>query len=139
MNRDNTLQVLWSDKPERYFCGQTSSVHPDHIPYSYIAAVCRDQVNGTYIPRQVVHFMRNPATTSNEVVAAMAITLAHEVAHTLGLEEAYLDSNHDVEGWHCVMERYNSSGAQRFYTYILNNAESAFCPDCIANLTDVLT
>lgn len=72
----------------------------------------------------------------------MAIVLAHEIAHTLGLEEMYdnkkyPDHDGDEDEMQCIMEETEISGICGLYEKI-NNGGDAFCADCIAELTEAI-
>ena len=70
----------------------------------------------------------------------MSVLLAHEVAHTLGLEEAYNTEGHDHQtSWECIMEKYKEEHLENIYSDIKNGLAPAFCEDCIAGLTYALS
>ena len=78
----------------------------------------------------------------------MAIVLAHEIAHTLGLEEMYDNENYPNHagntGMQCIMELADVNYIDDLYNAIINNSNSdtervsAFCPYCIAELTEAI-
>ena len=71
-------------------------------------------------------------------LAYMQITLAHEISHTLELEDMYAVEGHATEeGVRCLMENFDESDTDQFCDTILNG-ESAFCDDCIARLHEVI-
>ena len=70
----------------------------------------------------------------------MAVTLAHEVAHTFGFldEEGYDRPGHDQPGWNCVMEKYDTYGSIEFYYQVLAGEANAFCPSCEALMREYI-
>ena len=138
MNQENTLQVLWTDQPAGFFCS-IDDVNTYHTPRNYFALVREDALTGMH--RQVIHMMNIPESSYENVRASMALLLTHEVAHTLGMEEAFNDPNHnkDLDDWECVMEKYDYNGMYSFYNAIYRGEQLPFCEDCIESLTDILS
>ena len=68
----------------------------------------------------------------------MSIVLAHEIAHTLGIEEMYdnkkyPDHDGDEDEMQCIMEETEISGIRDLYEKIINGGD-AFCEYCIVEL-----
>ncbi len=61
----------------------------------------------------------------------MSLVLAHEIAHTFGMEEVYDDDQHDtLDSFTCVMEVFEGNYAGIFYRSIVENGADPFCDNC---------
>ena len=103
--------------------------------------------DGYYSPEEhllpiVQMFYNDP----NNEIESMALNLAHEVAHTLGLKEIYNNAYDDdsiVNGtpWHdndetgmCIMKSYATIDVSDLYRQTLAGEASALCDYCIGKL-----
>lgn len=117
------IYVLWTDYPENIYC------LGDHNTIDYIALVCRDND----IPRPMIHFLTISEKTPNLPHITMSIAFVHEIAHTLGMPEMYINADH--EGWmsaqECAMEQIVINNTiQSYYVGVLNNTVKPFCTMC---------
>ena len=94
-----------------------------------------------YQYRPVIHIMTIDGNT-NEMEACMAINLAHEIAHTLGLEDQYTKDSHENGIWDCVMDNYGGTSGNEnplsFYNQVKNNELGLFCDSCAAQIAELL-
>lgn len=137
----NHVVVMWSDSPEETFCVSNSTAHS--VNEDALAATI--WVDGEPLP--VVQVLRNEEASDNGEVS-MAINLAHEVAHTLGLKEIYFNEYGDDEpvgenntvhsvyddDYRCIMKYYNGYYPPALYYEVLGGDESALCNYCIEKL-----
>jgi hypothetical protein len=76
----------------------------------------------------------------------MSFILAHEVGHTLGLDEvywgAYCDEDafkqHNSQTAYCAMQSPTLGALQNYRKDVLNNTQSGLCPLCYGKLTTAL-
>lgn len=117
------VTVLWSNRPQGTYCTD------NHVLLDALAMVC--EKSGAYY--NVILFLRSPAKTMKEHEYAMGLILAHERAHVFGMSDAYIDANHERDGWVCVMEAYDGSSLdelRQFYFDVIWGEKDAFCDDC---------
>ncbi len=139
---DRERIVYWTDRNGGTYCNHSNGTC---IPEDSVLAPVLAQV---YIARpKVIHMMNMvPDNASVDLLeACMGITLIHETAHTFGYPDVYDDGNdpgdHDIDGWHCVMERYNSSDVNAlltFYDELSTKQCSAFCNRCAVSLRTLI-
>ena len=134
----NHIVVMWSDSGTDTFC-----VTEEHTHKTISALAATMFVGGDPIP--VIQVFQNDASHETE---SMAINLAHEVAHTLGLKEIYENEYHDdslVNGttWHadtenknnaCIMKYYDGYLPSTLYTNVTLWSEPALCDYCVGKL-----
>ena len=136
----NHLVVMWSDSPAWTFCASFSIEHS-----TTKALACVVAPYGPPIP--VVQVLTIHESTDNGE-AFMAINLAHEVAHTLGLREIYRNDYSDdatYEGipqhgntanqyFRCIMKSYDGFNPVDFYNQALVGHERPLCTYCSQKL-----
>ncbi|MBQ9073920.1 MAG: RICIN domain-containing protein, partial [Muribaculaceae bacterium] len=116
------IYILWTHHTSNTYCDEYSGVH---TPTSSIALV--------WDSRPVIHFLKISGGSADVRLACMAITLVHETAHTLKMNDVYDNSGHDVaSATDCVMERFDGATAYAFYQDVLNGIETPFCSSCDA-------
>ena len=116
------IYILWTHHTSNTYCDEYSGVH---TPTSSIAHVWNE--------RPIIHFLQISGGNADVRLACMAITLVHETAHTLKMNDVYDNSDHDVESaTDCVMERFDGATAYAFYQDVLNGIETPFCSSCDA-------
>ena len=124
----DTIYILWTNHPMHTFCTldqQTSS----HKTVDWIAVV--------YGSRPVIHFMNICGNNRRARIACMALNLAHETAHTLGMRDVYDDEGHDSENTYvCIMERFDQNTAYAYYQDILNGTAEPFCQSCMEEMRE---
>ncbi len=141
---EDHIYVLWSDYENPVYCIYENG---EHTVVNAIAAV----VNYSpiiqfftvldYIPIDVgppVYLL--PEEQEQLELACMAIGLAHEMAHTFGLEEMYLNDEHGgVTEPICVMEIFHANSAIEYYSDILNGEREPFCASCQVRLNELIS
>ena len=142
----NHIVVMWSDSEENVFCDSTSEAHSATDVFACVIWL------GEH-PIPVIQVLRNDPLNEKE---SMAINLAHEVAHTLGLKEIYLNKYNDdeeciatnsegkiihttrhacmIKNDYCIMKNYNCNDQEMLYFLAVNDVESALCDYCIDKL-----
>ena len=146
----NHVVVMWSDcLPDTYCVYKEHYINQGvyfHDEIDCIALVTLK--NGRQQP--IVQFLGIESARlrgNSSQVAFMSINLAHEIAHTLGLDEVYNNQygdnpSHDGEGeWQCIMENaflreYNDTetNTDAFYDSINNGDASGLCAYCLAKI-----
>lgn len=116
---DDHIYVLWTNREYGTYCqGQATS----HFPFYAIAVVCDK--------RPIIHFL-TIAGDADVQLACMTLNLVHEIAHTLGMDDVYNNSGHDVaKDTICVMEAFDENTAYNFYSNVYGNNQSPFCNSC---------
>lgn len=123
-NRErNHIYILWSGHNHEIYCKGTES---EHIQEDALACVWNF--------RPVIQIMNVPMS-AGVLQAYMANILAHEAAHTFGMDDVYDNPNHDVENdWKCIMEKMETVKINEFYNAILTGKESGICDSCYQEL-----
>ena len=122
--------VLWSD------CDNISYCMNDKYVFSELGAI----VACVLYNRPTIHMMTIDDTDDNRL-PCMAINLAHEFAHTVGMDDKYTDPSHSTVSWNCIMEGYDGRDTVRLWEYyesLKSGATEAFCSSCKAELTALL-
>ncbi len=138
----NHVTVMWSNSPRYTFCKGTTNHEVIDDFGLHMSGDFND--DGVYIPIPVILIL----TINNFTVDAsygtcadseyMAIVLAHEIAHSLGLKEVYNNVYGDgiehagTEGMQCIMETLHFGTMD--YLYDLGSA--ALCENCRGKLHD---
>ena len=154
--RKNAVVVMWSNSPFNVFCwcyeraGTLGGIVHSHQPLgAYAVQSLSKNSDGELIPMPVVQMINiNNGVTFGEnctQLQLMAIVLAHEVAHTLGLEEMYDNPDYpDHDGADtkmlCIMEAIrdeNRDHLSTFYQQIMLDGVTAFCSTCLNKLLDI--
>ena len=81
--------------------------------------------------------------STNEIIANMANTLAHEVAHVMGIEEEMYDNpnypSHDNTNPVCIMRAASAYDEEYLYNLVINGSNSnGFCEVCKGILNDCI-
>ncbi len=116
---DDHIYIMWTNRRYATYCDASSG---KHLPVSWIAVVCGK--------RPVIHFM---TINGDETIklACMALNLAHETSHTLGMDDVYNNPGHDVrDETMCLMEKFDPSSAYDFYQNVLAGYAKPFCDSC---------
>lgn len=117
------IAVFWTDRETDSYCSNGAQW------YGLYAIVTNH--------RPVIH-MTYIEDDSETKLACMAANLAHEVAHTFGLEEQDNDISHSGAYGNCVMERYNVDINKEFYLAVKKRQKKLFCPSCEAKINTLL-
>ena len=116
---DDHIYIMWTNRRYTTYCDASSG---KHLSVSWIAVVCGK--------RPVIHFM---TINGDETIklACMALNLAHETSHTLGMDDVYNNPGHDVRyETMCLMEKFDPSSAYDFYQNVLAGYAKPFCDSC---------
>ncbi|MBE6639789.1 MAG: hypothetical protein E7616_10180 [Ruminococcaceae bacterium] len=132
---NNHVYVMWTHRPRNTYCDEDNGIH--NLVNSWIAVV--------YQKRPVIHFMNIYSYSSNsqEVLeqqqACMTLILAHETAHTFGMNDVYDNAGHDVSGAYvCIMEKFDANCAYDYYIDIKDGYEEPFCASCLATMQELV-
>jgi len=132
---NNHIYVLWSHREMNTYCDGGSN--NQHQTVNWIAVV--------YGKRPVIHFMNIYSTSSNQQEmleqqqACMTLILAHETAHTFGMNDVYDNAGHDVSGAYvCIMEKFDANCAYDYYIDIKDGYEEPFCASCLATMQELV-
>ena len=69
----------------------------------------------------------------------MALILAHEIAHTMGMDDVYDNLGHDQrDAYVCIMEHYEEEYANKYYDKILSGEKEPFCESCKETLCELV-
>ena len=140
--RDHVI-VSWSNCPKNIYCQAVGGSEEYGRPGQHTTIVAAALVTLEGDRQQpVVQFLSIKEYVKNSSPeTVMAITIAHEIAHTLGLDEVYNDSygdcsDHDgADGLQCVMENFSAEySANAFYEGVKNGTLSGLCDYCIEKL-----
>jgi len=131
-SNNTTTYIYWRNSPSELFCS-SDSTGCAQLSAGALGAVADFGQN-------VAFMLQCPETAASKVKAAMSIVATHEVAHTLGLPEAYSNSGHDsaTSGFTCVMEAYQTSDVSLLYERIWTGSASAFCENCSTKLYNLM-
>lgn len=130
----NHIVVVWSNCQNRLFCYEADN--GIHSLSSAVALVTPYNSSPGYKDFQpIIQLLRIDGNTPEEQRVFMSSVLAHEVAHTLGLQEIYTNFYGDVEESHggnseinCFMRGWASKNWEIFQEDIL------LCPYCAEKL-----
>ena len=126
----NTIYISWTQRTND-LCEVKDNTH---------TMLSNDVLGGVYNHRPVVGIYNCDYAPSIGVCSSL--TLLHELGHSLGLDEKYNKSGDDHSSkskFFCVMQKYDSTKAQKFYDDIyIDGKEAAFCDDCIYELSVLL-
>lgn len=136
---EDELHVLWSNHPIGYYCEDKGNGHTEAEYYGL-----------TYDGSSVIEILRLFGTTYEQRLANMALLLAHETAHTLGMSEAYnsndiyngehIGAKHSKEYIDCIMTGCveHQTAEIDFYNRVLSGGDS-ICEWCLNELiNDIL-
>ena len=153
----NHLVVMWSNSTDNVFCVNAYDEATDsyvHTPITFLGMVCSNENREIGYP--VIQIATFDAQASIyeylgtlNVLERLSITLAHEVAHTLGLHEIYTNSYNDdpnlrhqtgytdetkTEKFYCIMTRYNPEDGSALYRAINEGTHTGLCDYCLSKL-----
>ena len=128
----NSVVVLWSDSSSHIYC----SGDLWHETTSALALVTLVNNAGVFVPQPIVQILNLDTDDECAIQNLMAVLLAHEIAHTLGLQEVYNgdygDSTaHNVD-MTCIMARVHYDKVNALY----GSGGAALCLDCRGYLQD---
>ena len=121
----NVIKIMWTNRSSYTYCHKNDG--GVHETVKWIAVV--------YYQRPVIHFLRISGSNLDIKEACMCLNIVHETAHTFGMTDVYNTPGHDdPNGYHCVMEKFQSSYAYAYYQNILSGIEVPFCTSCLASV-----
>ena len=133
----NERYVLWTNRPEEFYCANPYNEHATHVAFDSIACVCNYS--------SVIHFMRIVGSSEVQKEACMALGLVHETVHTFGMADVYGSYGHAADSMYtCVMDyyverdNYLDNDAVDFYIDVLNGEKELFCDSCKATLLNCI-
>ena len=150
----NHVVVMWSNCKDGIYCEHTeetaangSKYYAHNEIYSMLALVPFEDTAEDRIFLPVIQFLTLGASQqlngNTSLEGFMAITLAHEVAHTLGMSDVYNNDYYSHVTGHssynvtqCIMGTYDKTNASDYYGKIMNQETTALCADCIEILND---
>lgn len=148
--RRNAVVVMWSDSPQYTFCSEAKigNVYFHKPENVYALAAQYEDDTGALVNQPIVQMV---TITNNDVerecsdIQLMSFVLAHEIAHTLGLEEMYNNDNyynHDEgTGLQCIMESIAEDEVQyvdNLYLNIIGNGAPSFYTTCLEKLRSLI-
>ena len=130
---DNYIYILWSNRPETAYCNHATGTHSAHDSEACVVDY-----------RPVVHILRLTGTRMYQ--DPLSFILAHEVAHTFGLNDRYEIPTHKTEGeaeHRCVMEIINNKTCGAFWSSVKRkkngeNGIDLFCSVCMNDLRELI-
>ncbi len=138
--KNNHLSVLWADRPSSVYTYGNGSL-PDNASAYHLDLNDVDYPSIAFL--SISKRIPNEITDRKTLKAIMAVSLAHEVAHALGLYEASQLTDENGNEIHttamevkCMMNYMNPDVMEEFYNDALVKEVSYFCDDCTAYLED---
>ena len=132
----NRVVVMWSNSPLNTFCYDDSGNHNTHSCFGLNYSVRNGNSDFEPIPVIQILTINNFSLGSDygtsSIEAYMATVLAHEIAHTLGLQEVYDNAYSDgedhagEEGMQCIMEYAHGNSMDKLY----ESGQNALCLYC---------
>lgn len=126
----NHIVVSWSNSACATFCKEN---HNDaHVKLNSYGITTGNHINGDWVPDPIIQMLDINATTSTDTMKLMCVVLAHELAHTLGLDEVNIEDTydyskiHEEDGRACIMVRSITSKLESIYAL----GKFALCDDC---------
>ena len=142
----NHVIVMWSNCKENVYCTNNYGMH---TPQNAIALVTKVETSEGWKHQPIAQILtidQHSQISGYSVQEVMSINLAHEIAHTLGLNEIYSNSYGDNTNhmdsydptFKCIMRTFGKSGNTNFYSAILSGEQQALCDYCVAKLKSVM-
>ena len=139
---------MWSNCKEGTYCehteetaanGQKYYLHNEN--YTYLALVPFEEVGDDRVFMPVIQFLtvNQHSLLSDDVPIRefMSITLAHEMAHTLGMSDVYnnyfyshVSGHSGYDETQCVMSTFDEDNARTYYESVVDENATALCDDC---------
>lgn len=136
----NNVVVMWSNSPLNTFCEMYNVVHVTSSAFGVTVLV-----NNVPLPTVQILSVNNFSLSGDygesSDKAYMAVILAHEIAHTLGLKEIYLDAYGDgadhagQDGMQCIMEYAHGDSMDSLF----NQGYNALCDYCREKLQEEIS
>ena len=138
--KNNHLSVLWADRPSSVYTDRNDPL-PDNASAYHWDSYDVDYPSIAFL--SISKRIPNEITDRETLKAIMAVILAHEVAHALGLYEASLLTDENGNEIHttameveCMMNYMELHDLKEFYNAALLKEVPYFCEDCTAYLED---
>ena len=146
--KNNEISVMWADRQVGTFCSHDAN-GPCSASY---AAGCTP---GLQNDRNIVlicsvsnYLVYNQETvfTEEKFKVLMGIVLAHEISHTLGINERYTVDTHRLDNeiyfqdsCVCIMEGYTGiENMTDFYNDVIEGRTEPFCESCISDIVSTI-
>ena len=122
---DNHIYVMWSHRSANTYCdGGEDNIH-----------TLSNGIGVVYYHRPVIHFVNISGDDYLKKEMCMGIALAHETAHTFGMDDVYDNVGHDVDDETvCIMERFDQNHVYDFYQGVSSGYINPFCNSCEAQI-----
>ncbi|MBR4852024.1 MAG: hypothetical protein IKV01_00315, partial [Clostridia bacterium] len=150
------IYIMWANRDQSSYCSRMTKdgqeIHDTNIDYYGSVFKPEDE----YYPVVVINTIPDVGSSDPVVMEprqqmAMSIMLAHEIAHTLGLDEVYDDRyDHCDNNYTCIMETFvgenvdYDSNYRGFYEKVnlyltdSNKGTAPFCSNCFSAIEDLL-
>ena len=130
---DDHIYVLWAHRT--YDSNGIKSSYCEYNPeteaHVYPEALGFTLVHGD-VALPIIGVLKAAGTTDYSSRKSMSLTLAHEVAHCLQMDDVYDTENHIVgdSSFDCLMDAFYDPGYWFFYDDILDGVIPPFCDSC---------
>ena len=132
-SRENKhIYVLWTN-PENAYCTIENGEHKRNPKIA---------VSRNYIPVILFLSFFDSSYSSEKILTIMSVTLIHEIAHVIGMDEPYETIPDHTENGNiiCAMTKINTSTINiHDYNRMLNNVKPAFCQNCNSKIREYTT
>jgi len=130
---DNHIYIMWSNRLLNAYC------YEEELTDGIYQHIINDALANVWNHWPVVHFMGFGDSRWALPECSMALILAHEIAHTMGMDEVYDNPGHDQHNAYvCIMEHYEEEYANKYYEKILSGDKEPFCESCKETLCELV-
>ena len=121
----NHMYILWTNRPKLTYCKQVEGAHRYADGTAYGMAI---------LNKPMILFFRIEDDTERAKLIRMSISLAHEIAHTLGMDDVYDNEEHKIKSEMCIMDYFDKETADDFYDAIKSGDAEPFCSSCMEKM-----
>jgi hypothetical protein len=150
-----TLIIFWTDYDNNIFCYYDEPEGSPHLECAdtvYASTLVQWNVSRQKFLYPVIHIHSiqenntgDDATSFNSL-KYLSFILSHEVGHTLGMREVYMDASAGQDSWnahnqyksYCAMQSANANVFASFMDEVLAGEQSGLCSDCLNTLRTAL-
>lgn len=130
---DSHVYVLWSHSSGANYCYEANNTY-EHTTFDGArAAVSRNT--------DAVVFFEIDHINDSYCLGSMSVLLAHEIVHTLGMDDVYSEEHDGADDYQCIMEYVQIDDLGDYFGRINDSAnpkDTAFCSSCISALDDLI-